>query len=273
MNQKEIIHCNNCGKKGHNFHQCKMPITSNGIVAFRVNPSGQKEYLMICRKETLGFVDFVRGKYSVYNKDYIKNMICQMTIAEKQMLLENKFDDLWKHVWGEKENASTYNNEENISRDKFNQLQKGVLIKNETHDLKHLVESDKTSWQEPEWGFPKGRRNPNESDLDCACREFFEETGYKNDKNACKIIENITPYDETFIGSNYKSYRHRYFIMKMDYDYSLTVECGKKNNNHEISAVRWMSFLECVNAIRQYNLEKRKLFICVNTVLTKYACV
>jgi hypothetical protein len=127
-----------------------MPITSNGIVAFRVNPSGQKEYLMICRKETLGFVDFVRGKYSVYNKDYIKNMICQMTITEKQMLLENKFDDLWKHVWGEKENASTYNNEENISRDKFNQLQKGVLIKNETHDLKHLVESDKTSWQEPE---------------------------------------------------------------------------------------------------------------------------
>ena len=61
--------------------------------------------------------------------------------------------------------------------------------------------------------------------------------------------------------------------MKMDYDYSHTVECGEKTDNHEISAMRWMSFLECVNAIRQYNLEKRKLFICVNTVLTKYACV
>jgi 8-oxo-dGTP pyrophosphatase MutT (NUDIX family) len=250
-----------------------MPITSNGIVAFRVNPGGQKEYLMIRRKETLGFVDFVRGKYSVYNKDYIGNMICQMTIAEKRMLLENEFDDLWKHVWGEKEDVSTYNNEENISRDKFNQLRRGVYVKTAMHDLKHLVESDTTHWPDPEWGFPKGRRNPNESDLDCACREFFEETGYTNEKNTCKIIENITPYDETFIGSNYKSYRHRYFIMKMDYDYSHTVECGEKNDNNEISAMKWMSFLDCVNAIRQYNLEKRKLFICVNTVLTKYACV
>jgi 8-oxo-dGTP pyrophosphatase MutT (NUDIX family) len=273
MNQKEIIYCNNCGKKGHNFHQCKMPITSNGIIAFRVNPGGQKEYLMIRRKETLGFVDFVRGKYSVYNKDYIGNMICQMTMAEKKMLLEDEFDDLWKHVWGKKEDESTYNNEENISRDKFNQLRKGVYVKTAMHDLKHLVESDATKWQEPEWGFPKGRRNPNESDLDCASREFFEETGYANDKTACKIIENLTPYDETFIGSNYKSYRHRYFIMKMDYDYSHTVECGEKENNSEISAMKWMSFLDCVNAIRQYNLEKRKLFICVNTVLTKYACV
>ena len=27
--------CNNCGKQGHLYHQCKRPITSIGIVAFR----------------------------------------------------------------------------------------------------------------------------------------------------------------------------------------------------------------------------------------------
>ncbi len=27
--------CNNCGKQGHSFHQCKLPITSYGIIAFR----------------------------------------------------------------------------------------------------------------------------------------------------------------------------------------------------------------------------------------------
>ena len=31
---KEYYFCNNCGKHGHLFHQCKIPITSIGIVVF-----------------------------------------------------------------------------------------------------------------------------------------------------------------------------------------------------------------------------------------------
>jgi hypothetical protein len=68
-------YCNNCGKHGHLYHQCKMPITSIGIIAFRYNKNRQNidntngvlEYLMIRRKDTLGYIDFMRGKYSVYN--------------------------------------------------------------------------------------------------------------------------------------------------------------------------------------------------------------
>ena len=30
-----INYCNNCGKTGHLFHNCKMPITSLGVIAFR----------------------------------------------------------------------------------------------------------------------------------------------------------------------------------------------------------------------------------------------
>ena len=29
--------CNNCGKQGHQLHQCKLPITSYGIILFRVS--------------------------------------------------------------------------------------------------------------------------------------------------------------------------------------------------------------------------------------------
>jgi len=61
-------YCNNCGKLGHYYHHCKMPITSIGIIVFRVNPEGKKEFLMIRRKDTLGYIDFMRGKYSIYNK-------------------------------------------------------------------------------------------------------------------------------------------------------------------------------------------------------------
>ena len=267
MQYETTNYCNNCGKRGHNFHQCKLPITSNGIIAFRVNANGQKEYLMIRRKETLGFIDFIRGKYSVYNKYYISNMICQMTVNEKHMLLTCEFDELWKYVWGP-ENTQ-YNNEETVSRDKFNQLRKGVVVKTDNYDLNALVALDKSSWEEPEWGFPKGRRNYNETDLSCAMREFCEETGYENQASLF-IVENVLPFEEIFLGSNYKSYKHKYFLMKMDYAYSESVEL---KSNNEISAIRWMPFLDCVNAIRMYNLEKRKIIICVNTILAKYACL
>jgi hypothetical protein len=66
-------YCNNCGKPGHSYIQCKIPITSNGIIVFRMNQN-TPEYLMIRRKDSLGYVDFMRGKYSVSNKHYILNM-------------------------------------------------------------------------------------------------------------------------------------------------------------------------------------------------------
>ena len=92
--------CNNCGKNGHAFHQCRYPITSIGIITFRNTKEGIK-YLMIRRKDTLGFVDFMRGKYPLYNQNYLRNIINEMTIQEKQKLLNNSFDNLWKDLWGE----------------------------------------------------------------------------------------------------------------------------------------------------------------------------
>ena len=57
--------------------------------------------------------------------------------------------------------------------------------------------------------------NYNEKDLTCAIREFEEETGYKNaDFN---IVYNILPYEEIFTGSNFKSYKHKYFICKFNH--------------------------------------------------------
>ena len=80
---KQNIFCNNCGKNGHAFHNCKNPITSYGILAYRFN-NGKIEYLMIRRKDTLGFVDIMRGKYQLYNKMYLMNIVNEMTMDEKK---------------------------------------------------------------------------------------------------------------------------------------------------------------------------------------------
>ena len=34
-NRSTYQFCNNCGKQGHLFNQCKNPIISSGIIAFR----------------------------------------------------------------------------------------------------------------------------------------------------------------------------------------------------------------------------------------------
>ena len=99
------MYCNNCGKKGHGYYQCRLPIISNGIIAIRKNKETNNiEYLMIRRRHTLGFIDFMRGKYLVENKYYISNMIYQMTISEKDMLRTMAFDEVWVSVWGRDNN-------------------------------------------------------------------------------------------------------------------------------------------------------------------------
>ena len=95
--------CNNCGRNGHIFQQCKQPITSIGIIAFRynsknlsipnalVNPEDKYEFLMINRQHSLGYVEFMRGKYPVYNFDYLINIFNEMTISEKEKIKNNSF--------------------------------------------------------------------------------------------------------------------------------------------------------------------------------------
>ena len=44
--QKTFNFCNNCGKNGHLFNSCKHPITSVGMITFRVNVHNNIEYLL-----------------------------------------------------------------------------------------------------------------------------------------------------------------------------------------------------------------------------------
>ena len=259
-------HCNNCGKPGHLFNHCKMPITSTGVIAFRYTTSGSIEYLLIRRKETLGYIDFMRGKYSVQNKDYIMNMLKQMTEHEKSRLLTTDFDTLWKDIWGDGFYNSRYKIEESISREKHISLSVGIVLKHDFYTLHDLIELSRAypTWIEPEWGFPKGRRNSNENDFDCAQREFCEETGYT--RESIKPIHNVLPFEETFMGSNYVSYKHKYFLVYMNYCDTLNMDNFQRS---EVSKMEWGDIDVCIARIRDYNLEKKRIIVNVNECLNQ----
>lgn len=265
MNKINTNICNNCGKQGHIYHQCKLPITSYGIVAFRVGSLGI-EYLMIRRKNTFGYIDFVRGKYSQYNLYQLINIIDEMSCDEKKQILELSFNALWFNMWGDNIGTNQYKNEELLSKNKFEQLKEGVLIDNIVYTLQDIVYMSKTSWPETEWEFPKGRRNPKEKDLDCALREFQEETGIHKDK--LMIVENVMPFEEIFIGSNHKSYKHKYFLAFFN-----STDAPDDCHNYqvaEVSKMEWKTLDKCLESIRPYNLEKKEIIKNINKVLQEY---
>lgn len=263
--EKVENYCNNCGKYGHLFHQCKLPITSIGIIAFK-KVNNVIYYLLIRRKHSLGFIDFMRGKYPLYDKNYLLNIINEMSLDEKKLILTKSYEFLWEYIWG-KNTKSQYRTEEKVSKSKFQLLQSGINVNGLYYNLKSLIEDESTTnWNETEWGFPKGRRNYLEKDLECALREFEEETGYNKDD--LQIISNIQPYDEIFTGSNYKSYKHRYYIASMSANMN---DFNKKfSENYEVSKIGWYVYADCCDLIRPYNLEKLHILEKVNNILTKY---
>ena len=279
--------CSNCNHPGHRAVSCKNPIISIGIIAFcRINATSPEmmegvetekshkyEYLLIRRRNSIGFMDFVRGKYSVYQSNYIVNLLSQMTLDERESLLSKDFHELWESIWrnGAQKNGQ-YHHEEFIAKDKYELLKVGIVAQpgNVYYTLQSLINDSYhvSQWKEQEWGFPKGKRNYNERDLDCGLREFHEETGIPQEY--LRQVENVSPFEEIFTGSNYKSYKHKYYLMEMPTKY---IDSCKNDSydKFEVSKIEWKTYDDCIKSIRPYNLEKIKLIEkidhCLNSMI------
>jgi 8-oxo-dGTP pyrophosphatase MutT (NUDIX family) len=229
----------------------RSPAISYGVIAFRISPvTNQPEYLMIRRKNTLGYMDFVRGKMPLAHKRYLMQMFNQMTVSEKDSLCVL---------------AQT----PHLCKEKITSLMLGVQSKTgETYNTVSLIQESNEygAWTEPEWGFPKGKRNSHESDYACALREFNEETGFS--VNLFQSITTTEPVEELFIGSNMKTYKHKYIPMFIPYQASLALNMNGFQTS-EVSAMRWMDYTECMQVIRGYNVEKKNMLTQLHVELCK----
>lgn len=301
--------CNNCAKLGHTINQCKTPITSFGCIVFRINKITKKiEYLMICRRYSIAYLDFIRGKYNINDLDNLKYIFQQMTNKERELIRCGDFNKILNTTWGY--DINKLNNEEKQSLDKYNLLYNKksltIDIKEDTNILKETLKkhsliydkyllrlideslektdiiynyiSDtiiqklelfpKNGWDNPEWGFPKGRREYKETDYNCAIREFSEETGINI--NLLHQIKNIVPMEENFMGTNYKTYKHKYYLMYMNYEDTLMEFKFQKT---EVSCLSWKSVEKCIECIRPYNIEKKSLITNIDYALHNYVII
>ena len=202
---------------------------------------------MIQRKDTIGYIDFIRGKYTD-----LDTCINEMTKNEKLNLLTKTFDELWKELWiCNKTHENFYKQEYYQAKNKFNKL-----------DINNLVKTIESKFLFQEFSFPKGRRNIRERNIDCAEREFFEETQYN--KETYQFIKNYPTIEETFTGTNGIVYKHIYYLVKMKDD--IKPPCVNTNNKTQLSEVQnigWFTYDECLHLIRPYDHEKKKILTSV----------
>jgi len=251
--------CRNCGYQGHLYRECPHPITSFGIICYRKTPINTIEYLLIQRKDSLCFMEFIRGKYDIKNTKYIKELLSRMTSTEHNSMFTMSFEDLWNYIWYQPY-IQKQTSEFNHAKLKFTSLKDGVEIDNEFISLQNLIDDCNSIYNEPEWGFPKGRRRIREADVQCAVREFNEETGIGH--REITLQENMPPYEEIFFGTNNILYRHVYYVSKMNYTDSNTIDVNLSNINQvrEVRAIKWLSYEDVLKRIRDYNTERKNIF-------------
>lgn len=252
------ITCVNCMKKGHLYNKCPYPITSYGIIAFKkfiINGKFVYKFLLIQRRNTIGYVDIIRSKYK--NKD-IMNKVCieEMALIEKKKIIASKsFDDIWTDLWINKE-SRIYKLEYQHAKSNY-----------ENNNIKDMILStiNETKWADTEFTFPKGRRNNRESILSCALREFTEETGI--DKKHINLINPTYVINEQFIGSNGIFYKHSYFLAQIDIDELPYINDSNSIQFEEIKYINWFTFKEAVNIFRNYSPTTRHILYQIHSFL------
>ena len=77
------------------------------------------------------------------------------------------------------------------------------------------------------------------------------------------------PFEEIFIGSNFKSYKHKYYLAYIENN-NISINNYQKS---EVSNIKWVNVDEAMSLIREYNLEKKNIIIRVQKLLEKYSLI
>jgi len=280
-------YCINCGKIGHINKLCNEPIISYGIICFNIaNISTFKieqflynkfinvedfnyqylnyiqkinkykddiKFLLIQRKHSLSYIEFIRGKYDEKDYENVKKICSLMSINELNIIKKSDFQILWDSVWNKTARNKNFLKEMNCSKRKFNYIKTNNILDNIT-----------TNYLTPEWGFPKGRRNRYEKNIDCAIREFIEETNLYN----FSLLDRINFLEEKFVGTNAVPYKHVYYIGTSNEN-----KIAEISDIYEIGDIGWFTIDEIIKLLRPYNQTKiniiNQLYFFLTIILEK----
>lgn len=212
-------------------------VHSYGIACVRRNAdSGCYEILMIKKRNSYAFVEFVRGLYDPYKDHDLEYMFSQMTIAEKSIIVTRKFDTMWCMCNKEPTKSSDRAAYGKALKKYTTLLERNVLLK---------IVSNTTN-SSLLWEIPKGRPNKRENSISAATREFEEETGLT--KNSYRVLFDEGVIEHVFVDCGVK-YKYVYYIALLGNHVVPTYDYNNEHMLWELSDLKFMTS----NAIQELN--------------------
>ena len=198
---------------------------SNGIIIF---DKKIENVLLVQKRCTYSYIEFILGKYDKNNKVEMIDKFNKMTIQEKMIISSLEFEWMWYNMFMVKDKDTFYCRS-------FGRFYKCFL--NNPKLLRYILSQ---SYKNGDliWEPPKGRLNKNESHIECAIREVYEETKIRSDMY--KIISNKKVKKQ--INTNNTKYIMTYYtaIMKSPLKNNSILNIFDRQKNREICNILWI---------------------------------
>lgn len=235
------------------------PITSYGIILYTYEKNKHLKYLICQRRDSISYIQFLQD---LIDENNMLKYINLMSKEEKERCLEyyykNDPHSIWKDLW--------INNNSKIYKNEYKRCTE-TFLKNMEKYLEYFKD-DNIGQKENSWCFPKGRINNSETEVECALREFEEETGISS--NIISVNTNIS-FEEVYIGSNNLLYKTIYYIAYIPYIpikiykyYPLNIR--KKFISPEFYDIEWLDYQ---NAIEKLSGSKKNVLEKINKYILK----
>lgn len=188
------------------------------------------QILLVCKRVSYGYSDFIVGKYNSYDNASIIKLLSNMTVDEKICIMGLDFIAIWHRVW--LDYIPKHLNFFSLKA-KF----EIAFVRDHGTRLRNLIALS-TSVR-PLWEIPKGRVEKNEYEVNCAIREFKEETGIS--KKNYKLLLPAHKY-QTIVDNNIR-YISKYFIALAGSNVEPNMNLFASQVT-EILDIRWMNINE-----------------------------
>jgi len=207
----------------------------------------QCEILMVKKRFTYHYFEFVYGKYRKRDDKNIIRLLDNMTYREKLAIANLDFSEMWSNIWlSSPENYSparlhsrppggfTSDPKYHRKKAKFD----AVFRRDGGKRIRRLIDASTNS--EANWEIPKGHRATGELDMDTAIREFGEETELSEGVNMLWCAKPIV----TSHRSRGTIYKTVYFLAEYTGKNTPDVRFRSPLQYTEVECIKWVSLPE-----------------------------
>lgn len=216
--------------------QIGLPVQwSYGILLYHTE---EDKVLMIQRRDTIEYIEIVKGRVSSDHLELLEVYINRLTIQEREKLMTQSFDTIWSDLWCNHKHKN-YHKQYWSSYQKFQQV-------------RPYIKRFDAQFEEREYILPRGRTlASDETELHTAQRECEEETGIKSKEY--KVTEHVLK--ECYMGSDNVLYGSKYYVCTT----STQVICQPSIS--EVKGCHWIPVDHLLDYIRTYRHFTRHIFI------------